>query len=90
MSVEEVKKAAAWTRPRTLGRTAASGDQELDDKVWAKTKEEITAGWLLGPYTEDEYIARVGPCGTVARRFGIWQKGDVRVIDDLQDPYVNS
>ena len=86
MEVADVQAASVWTRRQALGRTRASEDPVLDQAVWDKTREEIEAGWLRGPLTEEQYLAEVGPHGILARRFGVPQKEEVRVIDDLGCP----
>ena len=90
MKVEDVQRASKWTRRRAMGKQGAAQPTQLEKDVWAKTKEELGEGWLRGPFTEAELVAEVGPLAVVARRFGISQQGETRVIDDCSATYVNA
>ena len=90
LSVEQVMKAARWTRNAAMGKQSRSEDAELDAAVWQASKDEIEKKWLRGPFTEKELTALLGPLFVVSRRFGIRQKGKVRVIDDLSESLVNA
>ena len=61
-SIEQVMKAAKWTRKAALGRSGRSGDEALDKEVWAKTKKEIDQKLLHGPYTVEQLKELMGPC----------------------------
>ena len=83
-----LSKETLWSRSRQvrsgiLSSVGASGDAELDDEVTKATKEELEAGWLLGPFTEAELDCWLG-LWLPAPRFGIRQgrEGSLRVIDD--------
>ena len=86
----DVKRAAKWTRRRALDEAVPAVPSSLERQVWAKTLEEVQAGWLRGPLTEAQLVAEYGEDAVVSRRFGVEQKGDARVIDDLAAPFVNS
>ena len=45
---------------------------------------------MRGPFSEAELVEKLGPLFVVSNRFGITQKGSVRVIDDLSDSMVNA
>ena len=66
--------------------TRSSGDEELDDKLWAKTVSEVDKGWMLGPLQWSE----LGDGDTVSRRFPLEQSGKVRPIDDLSQSQINA
>jgi hypothetical protein len=89
MTVTQVMKAAKWTRKVTMAKTGKSSDPLMNDEVWAATKLEIGNQWLRGPFSEAELVESLGPLFVVSRRFGIWQKSTVRVIDDLAESLVN-
>ena len=90
LTVEQVMKAAKWTRHAAMGRQTRSEDPEMDAEVWKASKEEIDKKWLRGPFSERELVELLGPLYVVSRRFGIRQKGKVRVIDDLSESLINS
>ena len=41
LKVEEVMRAAKWTRKASMKGSTCSTDKELDKAVWEKTKEEL-------------------------------------------------
>ena len=66
---------------RTVG---PSGDSQMDAEVSRITAEEVSKGWLKGPFEPDQLSQRLG-LWVPARRFGIRQGAGVRVIDDLSE-----
>ena len=90
IDVDDVKAAASWTRPQAMSRKDEGPPSELEKAVWAKTREEVDNKWLRGPYSESEFVAKFGAGAVLARRFGVGDPADVRVIDDVSKPFVNS
>jgi hypothetical protein len=86
LSVAQVMKAAKWTRWIIMCKTGKSCDEAMNNEVWAATKAEAEKQWLRGPFSEEQLSKELGPLFVVSRLFGIWQKGTVRVIDDLAVP----
>lgn len=75
------------TRQAALDDCCSSNDHKLDQTVWNKTLEEVSNGWLLGPY-DPSTIPSDAP---LSRRFGLEQRqGKVRLIDDFTESGVNS
>lgn len=70
---------------RTLAAVKSSGDPELDRQLWDATCEEVTLGFVKGPFP-----ASALPRGAlVSPRFGLRQKNKLRPIDDLSISGVN-
>ena len=90
LSVEQVMRAARWTRQAAKAKTKKENQDELEKKVWEKSEEEIHKGWLRGPFTDEQLKKELGPLYVVSRRFGIHQHGGVRVIDDMSESLVNA
>ena len=67
-----------------MAKSGGSHDAKLVAEIWDTTRSEIMKGWFQGPFTEEELTRRLGPLWVVSRRFGIWQRGAVRVLDDLR------
>lgn len=80
LTVEELRQSAHITRQGILLSTAGSGDKELDDALQAATDKELEKGWIWGPI--DESSLPDNAC--ISRRFGIWQSGKCRPIDNLE------
>jgi hypothetical protein len=87
MSEKDLESASRWTRHSILGSVRSSGDDGMDKDVWKDTKEEEERGWLH-PTTSEE-LDREFPFWSVARRFGLKQKGKNRSIDDYSAPLTN-
>lgn len=87
LSVDELRRRSALVREVVMAQSGSSGDDSLDEQVWAKTMEEVDQGWLEGPL--DECSVEVST--PLSRRFGLCQKKDkVRLIDDYSESGVNS
>ena len=84
----------AKTRNRVLlASVRSSGDVELDEASLAKTKQELDAGVMLGPWPAD----RLPDCvAVVSRRFPIWEhhgpqaRRKCRNIDEMSESFLNS
>ena len=60
-----------------------SGDDEVDEALYAGTLEEEKKGWSEGPYSKEE-LSAMFPGGCIpGRRFAIRQGSKIRLIDDL-------
>ena len=86
MTTDQVQRSPTWTRRRALDQSVPKAASDLDVAVWKKTEEEIAEKWIRGPIDEEALKDEFGPMTVVARRFGIEQKGEARVIDDLAEP----
>ncbi|CAE7512822.1 ubiad1 [Symbiodinium sp. CCMP2592] len=86
LSVSDLRSSAAVMREATLLATKSSGDPELDEALMAATDKEVAKGWLRGPIDP----ASLGPNAVLSRRFGVWQGGKCRPIDDFKASGVNS
>ena len=88
---EELDKRAKFLRPALWAKIASASPEETDAELWRKTLEERDQkSWLSGPYTYDELTDILGPHWIPVRRFGIYQKGKLRCIDDLSENSINS
>eukprot|EP00971_Amphidinium_carterae_P080284 1588524-Amphidinium_carterae.2 len=76
-------------RSRVQAMIMASGDDELDEKVWSETMKEVSANWIAGPLTEQQLNESAGMAWIPNHRFGIEQSGKVRVIDDFSSSTAN-
>ena len=86
-SVRELLAQSRAARAAARIATRASGDEELDREVIRVTKEEMSKGWMRGPFTEEQLNEKYG-LWTAARRFGLRQggaAGKVRPVDDFSE-----
>ena len=90
ITTQQLLDAAEINNKTILAKVRSSGNDALDSEVWDQAKQELKAGWLLGPcYSFEELSKIVGPKVVVSRRFGLQQGAKVRSIDDLNESNVN-
>eukprot|EP00435_Cladocopium_sp_Y103_P041803 s1348_g11.t1 len=83
---EELRNVADKARGALLASMRGSGDDALDEGVYAATMKELDKGFLCGPVD-----AQSLPQGaTLTRRFGVVQGEKVRPIDDYKASLVNA
>ena len=63
-----------------------SAPSETDETVWNKTLDEVSKGWLQGPFDP----ASVPSQYPLSRRFGVVQGEKSRCVDDFSRSHVNS
>lgn len=89
VSTEELARSASASRVALLATVRSSGDAEIDATVYEKTVEELSCGWLAGPFE----ISSLPEEAVVSRRFGIRQgsgeSSKIRLIDDFSASGVN-
>lgn len=52
--------------------------------------DEVSKGWLQGPFTETEVKDKCGPLFVASPRFGLSQADKIRPIDDMSISLVNA
>eukprot|EP00434_Breviolum_minutum_P011523 symbB.v1.2.010159.t3/scaffold660.1/size175713/16 len=86
LSVNDLRHSAHVTRQGIILSTVSSGDDELDLALQAATDKELEKGWLWGPID----FSSLPETACVSRRFGIWQGGKCRPIDNLKESGINA
>ena len=89
LTVAQLRLAAKHVVAASKSKRAVRGNRDLEQAVWLKTKEELSQGWLTGPYTHEELELKFGGVYLVNRRFGVPQGEDVRVVDDFSESLAN-
>lgn len=85
VSCENLRSLASLSRDAILKTVASSGDQDLDEGLWASTDKEVQKGFLEGPVDPSAL-----PEGSLlTKRFPVKQKNKVRPIDDYKANMVN-
>ena len=93
-TVDELRELACPTAALAYMNTKSSGVQMTDQKLWEKTLEERSKGWLQGPL--EGGLNALQPGQTLTRRFAVTQGLEedgtpkVRPIDDFSASHVNS
>ena len=76
--------AGAWDMKAKIRNTFKRDD--FSDKIYAKTQEDKAHRFCEGPFTEEDVDRHLGTKDWVPlRRFGVDQKGGIRVVDDAHE-----
>ena len=84
-TIDEVLKAAKWSKPTIRATTRPHKDPNIDVEVLARTEEEVVEGKAIGPLKEEEVDAVLGKAWAPVRRVGLVQGSGVRPIDDFSE-----
>ena len=79
---------APQLRADIISSTRASADTALDQRLYDATMDEVSKGWLVGPFEPDE-LDHLG-CWIPSRRFGVLQGSKLRPIDDYSVSLINA
>ena len=88
-TIEDIARAAKWSRKALLGSMRGSGNSEMDEAIFSKTLGEAKVGRARGPLSEEQLSKKWGPLWSPVRRFGVDQ-GEYRPIDDYSEYGHNS
>ncbi len=83
---------AVWRRRSTIGKCGSNGDKEVDAESWRQTLDEVSEGWLSGPFYSESQVSSLLQTDDwiCARRSPLQQPGKIRLIDDGLDSGLNS
>ena len=85
MTIQELERQSAAGREMALSQVVSSGDHQIDLAVWNQSLDEVTKGYLEGPFDP----SNVAPDVPLSRRFGVVQGPKIRCIDDFSRSGVN-
>ena len=86
MHPADLVSATARAREALKLSLGSSGDEVQDIRLWEKTMEEVSKGWLIGPYAWED----LGDHDVVSHRFPLIQGSKLRPIDDYSRSGVNA
>ena len=91
MTVEQLNHQAIWRRRELMCRPMSTEELGQADDLERETSEEVTAGFLKGPFTEEQVTELLG-CSdwSLTKRFALHQSDKVRIIDNYKESGVNS
>ncbi|CAK0909772.1 unnamed protein product, partial [Prorocentrum cordatum] len=84
-SFDDLFRTSRWAQMTSPATARPSGDPEIDDVIFEKTRAECKAGWAVGPLSKEHLDEAHGPLWVPARRFGVRQGSDYRPIDDFSE-----
>ena len=86
LSVHDLMRGAK-TAQAAVSSSNAKMTQEVLDEVRARSEAEAgeDVAWLRGPFTQAEVTRQLGRLWVPVRRFGIFQGGKIRLIDDASE-----
>ena len=93
MTVEQLDHQAVWKRRAMMGKTLTEEEQEQERDLVRESQEEVEAGFLKGPFTEDQLNKKLGTDHwSLTRWFCLYQGKErkIRVIDNYKDSGVNA
>eukprot|EP00971_Amphidinium_carterae_P335009 6470635-Amphidinium_carterae.1 len=90
LSPDDLMAMCQSVRGRVLSRTMSQGTSALDSAVVDGTMEEVSKGWLSGPYTTADLDGMFDQKWIPSRRFAVQQSSKIRLIDDFSGSLVNS
>jgi len=87
----QLMKDAKFLRPLILGKLRRHTTENEDEQtLFDITLEEAQVkGWLQGPFSPEQITEQQKGVWLPVRRFGIWQKGKFRPIDDMKENHLN-
>ena len=88
----QLKQQAVWRRRSTIRKRGSNGDKEVDAESWRQTLEEVSEGWLSGPFYNESQVSSLLQTEDwiCTRRFSLQQPGKLRLTDDGLDSGLNS
>ena len=93
MTVEQLDHQAVWKRRAMMGKSIAAEECEQEHDLVRESQEEVEAGFLEGPFTEEQINTKLGTDSwSLTRRFCLYQGEErkIRVIDNYKDSGVNA
>lgn len=90
LSMEALKKSSTWSRKAiSASCRRVAEDREIASAVWDETLQQVSKGWLTGPYTESQLDDRHSGVWIPSKRFGVRQGGKIRAVDDCSEFLIN-
>eukprot|EP00435_Cladocopium_sp_Y103_P048940 s2442_g14.t1 len=91
ITVKQLRESSAWSKKMIYSscRRVAS-DPEIANAVFQETQQQLSDGWVKGPYTMQQLDDRFDGAWIPSKRFGVKQGGKVRAVDDFSEFLINS
>ena len=91
ISVQQLKESAVWARKmiHSSCRRVAS-DKEIAHAVYQETLQQLSDGWVKGPFTEAQLDEKYNKCWIPSKRFGVKQGQKIRAVDDFSEFLINA
>ena len=92
LTVTELEKSAVWRRKALMSSSKPLPDEDQEELMKMAT-EEVNAGFIMGPFTEEDMTAHFGNSSWLLNpRFVLYQgeARKVRVIDDAKASSLNA
>ena len=93
LTVEQLDHQAIWKRRAMMGKAMTEEEAEQSADLKRESMDEVSAGFLEGPFTEAQLTQRLGSDQwSLTKRFCLYQGEEkkIRVIDNYRDSGVNS
>ena len=93
LTTEQLDHSAVWRRKALMGKPLTDEERDLAKLLMEETMNEVSAGFLDGPFMESEVTERLGRSDwSMSQRFLLLQGEDLkpRVIDNYKTSGVNA
>ena len=91
ITVQQLKESSVWSKKMIYSSCKrVSSDPEIANAVFQERQQQLSDGWVKGPFTMQQMDERFGGCWIPSKRFGVRQGGKVRAVDDFSEFLVNA
>ena len=91
ITVQQLRESSVWSKKMIYSSCKrVSSDPEIARAVFQETQQQLSDGWVKGPFTMQQMDERFGGCWIPSKRFGVRQGGKVRAVDDFSEFLVNA
>ncbi|CAL1135587.1 unnamed protein product [Cladocopium goreaui] len=91
ITVQQLRESSVWAKKMIYSSCKrVSSDPEIALAVFQETQQQLSDGWVKGPFTMQQMDERFGGCWIPSKRFGVRQGGKVRAVDDFSEFLVNA
>ena len=91
ITVQQLRESSVWAKKMIYSSCKrVSSDPEIALAVFQETQQQLSDGWVKGPFTMQQMDERFGGCWIPSKCFGVRQGGKVRAVDDFSEFLVNA
>eukprot|EP00435_Cladocopium_sp_Y103_P010164 s6141_g2.t1 len=91
ISVEQLKESAVWAKKMIYASCKKVAlDPEIAQSVYDETLQQLSDGWVKGPFSESQLDAKYDGCWIPSKRFGVKQGSKIRAVDDFSEFLINA
>ena len=90
ITVQQLRDSSVWSKRMIYSSCKrVASDPEIAAAVFQETQQQLSDGWVKGPFTMQQLDERFSGCWIPSKRFGVRQGGKVRAVDDFSEFLIN-